>query len=301
MFQRILVPLDGSLRAERALPIAAHIARVSQGMLVLLRVVNTGVMYGPDVPSQAPFIRTMSLTPMDEAQQYLTAIASSQTLAGISLTVAALPGLVLPTIQTAIHTYQADLLILCAPNDPHEQFQFIGGLAGRLIEHLDIPLLLIPERGSYILTSHADQHHQVTILVAFDGSRPERYLIEPATSLLTALAGQRQRHLHFVPIHSVNILRLEQPAASKQTSNHSMSLPGAEAGHLSYTPAVLLKEGMTDIKRGSGEQHITEDLFVLEIPAKQGRATWISEVTQQLFLSKGNIPLFFVPSSSGLA
>ncbi len=33
MFQRILVPLDGSLRAERALPVAARIARASAGSI----------------------------------------------------------------------------------------------------------------------------------------------------------------------------------------------------------------------------------------------------------------------------
>ena len=31
MFQRILVPLDGSTRAERALPLAARIARTGSG------------------------------------------------------------------------------------------------------------------------------------------------------------------------------------------------------------------------------------------------------------------------------
>ena len=38
MFQRILVPLDGSERAEQALPVAAHIARASHGSVLLLSV-----------------------------------------------------------------------------------------------------------------------------------------------------------------------------------------------------------------------------------------------------------------------
>ena len=37
MFQRILVPLDGSQRAEQALPVAARIAHVSHGTMVLLQ------------------------------------------------------------------------------------------------------------------------------------------------------------------------------------------------------------------------------------------------------------------------
>lgn len=42
MFKRILVPLDGSGRAEQALPVAARLARASSGsLLVLVRVVST--------------------------------------------------------------------------------------------------------------------------------------------------------------------------------------------------------------------------------------------------------------------
>jgi nucleotide-binding universal stress UspA family protein len=43
MFKTILVPLDGSTRAEQALPIAARIARISVGTIVLLRVVTSPV------------------------------------------------------------------------------------------------------------------------------------------------------------------------------------------------------------------------------------------------------------------
>lgn len=40
MFQRILVPLDGSMRAERAIPAAARIVRASShGSIVLMHVV----------------------------------------------------------------------------------------------------------------------------------------------------------------------------------------------------------------------------------------------------------------------
>jgi len=37
MFKRILVPLDGSARAEQAIPVAARIARALGGSVILLR------------------------------------------------------------------------------------------------------------------------------------------------------------------------------------------------------------------------------------------------------------------------
>src|SRR6185312_8976413 len=40
MFTHILVPLDGSRRAEQALPVAARLAHASGGTVVLLQVVS---------------------------------------------------------------------------------------------------------------------------------------------------------------------------------------------------------------------------------------------------------------------
>ncbi len=49
MFQRIVVPLDGSARAERALPVAACLAHASGGTVVVLQIVRlaTEVLWNP--------------------------------------------------------------------------------------------------------------------------------------------------------------------------------------------------------------------------------------------------------------
>jgi nucleotide-binding universal stress UspA family protein len=49
MFDRILVPLDGSTDAEHVLPVAARIARASHGSIILLRAVRVPVRLGRDV------------------------------------------------------------------------------------------------------------------------------------------------------------------------------------------------------------------------------------------------------------
>ena len=46
MFKRILVPLDGSERAERALPVAARVARTLGSTLVLYRAVPIPATFG---------------------------------------------------------------------------------------------------------------------------------------------------------------------------------------------------------------------------------------------------------------
>ena len=59
MFKRILVPLDGSGRAEQALPIAARIARASGGSIVLVRVLSTAPAHMPSAPGRPNLIQTV--------------------------------------------------------------------------------------------------------------------------------------------------------------------------------------------------------------------------------------------------
>src|SRR6266567_4138061 len=46
MFKRMLVPLDGSEHAERAIPVAARIARVSGGTIIFVRVLPPADLSG---------------------------------------------------------------------------------------------------------------------------------------------------------------------------------------------------------------------------------------------------------------
>lgn len=71
MFQHILVPLDGSRRAEQALPMAARVARASGGTLTLLRVVNDtcdAPFYGLGASSLPPDLLARDLI---SARKYL--------------------------------------------------------------------------------------------------------------------------------------------------------------------------------------------------------------------------------------
>jgi nucleotide-binding universal stress UspA family protein len=291
MFQRILVPLDGSLRAERALPLAAQIARASQGMLVLLRVISAAEELGPNISSRPPFVRTLVQTQMEEAHQYLTVLASSQAFTGISLTATVLPGPVIPTIREAIQSYQADLVVLCARSDPQGRPEPISNLAGQVIEGIDTPLLLIPEHGPLTPTARTDRQHQAAVLVAFDGPQPAYTLVEPASSLLAALNGQGEGHLHFVPLHSSENSSAGAPVCGEQMIGCPGS-PGGGETRQTGTP-VLSRDDGTE----KGVRSDEGDVLVLEMPAGSERAKWISEENQRLSPSEKHIPLLLVPSA----
>ena len=71
MFQHILVPLDGSPRAERALPIAARIARTSGGSILLLQVVSPHLDFIGGLAASALVTGNVVELGLAEANRYL--------------------------------------------------------------------------------------------------------------------------------------------------------------------------------------------------------------------------------------
>src|SRR5437867_7912484 len=112
MFKRILVPLDGSSRAEEALPVAAQLARTSGGSLVLLQVVSPPVDYWGAL-SQAPYVTDRIMeTDLAEAKSYLAIIAKSATLAGITLKTEVTCGVPASQILEVAEAQRVDLIAL---------------------------------------------------------------------------------------------------------------------------------------------------------------------------------------------
>jgi nucleotide-binding universal stress UspA family protein len=75
MFQKILVPLDGSARAERAVPIAARIAQTTGGSVVVLHVVHLLVGYAPYLVQASAFTETALNEALEHANAYLARVA----------------------------------------------------------------------------------------------------------------------------------------------------------------------------------------------------------------------------------
>jgi nucleotide-binding universal stress UspA family protein len=71
MFQRLLVPLDGSPRAEKALPLAAQLARSTSATLLLLCVVPPPI-YATAITIEPASIRANAIqADLREADAYL--------------------------------------------------------------------------------------------------------------------------------------------------------------------------------------------------------------------------------------
>jgi nucleotide-binding universal stress UspA family protein len=83
MFKRIVIPLDGSLRAERALPVAADLTRAGSGDSILTRIVTAPVLPGQDI-AQYPSAEAILAGERETAIRYLKDVSQRPELADVA-------------------------------------------------------------------------------------------------------------------------------------------------------------------------------------------------------------------------
>ena len=183
MFERILVPLDGSRGAERAIPVVARIARAFGSSVIVLGVVVPQISLGK--LSLVEDGKATSEQELAVARAYLRTIAQSVELSTIPTEVQALTGAVAPTILEAIQTLHADLIVLCSRSSTGFKRWKVGSVAEKVIRHASIPVFVIPEGGA---DSATVVRQAARVLVALDGSPLSEAVLEPAASLTAGLS-----------------------------------------------------------------------------------------------------------------
>lgn len=83
MFHHILVPLDGSPRAEQALPVAARLASASGGTVLLLRVVGLPTAFVPYPAPDPGTLRAIIDADLAKARNSLEALTNRSSLSSI--------------------------------------------------------------------------------------------------------------------------------------------------------------------------------------------------------------------------
>jgi nucleotide-binding universal stress UspA family protein len=201
MFKQILVPLDGSKRAERALPVAARIVRATGGSLVLLRVVSPGIEYGgnltqPVILSTPDGVETGEI----EATQYLAEIARSDVLAGIETKREVFYGASVAIILAVAAEHGIDAIVMGSHGDTSFKRWMFGSVAQKVACQSPVPVLVLHEGGTAPIGPHPDAEQPLRILVPLDGSPMSEAVLEPAAHLIAALAGPERGALHLLRV-----------------------------------------------------------------------------------------------------
>jgi nucleotide-binding universal stress UspA family protein len=200
MFKQILVPLDGSTRAEQALPVAARLARASGGSIVLLRVAKLPVDYGGGF-TQAPLLTEQIIeTELDEADNYIKTVATSDTLTGITIKTESMFGQPLQDILSVAEMRHVDLIVICSHGRTGLKRWALGSIALGLAHSSSVPLLVLREGGLVTAFSRADVTRPLCAFVALDGSPFAETALVPAANLVTALAAPNEGVLHLTQV-----------------------------------------------------------------------------------------------------
>jgi nucleotide-binding universal stress UspA family protein len=141
MYHTILVPLDGSPRAERILPHVEAVAQKFDAQLVLVQVVE---LYSAGVFNETWVTYVEEIERLtQEASTYLDALKDRLRTKHIEAKTVVEYGPVVSTLLTVAKREKADLIALASHGRTGLGRVFYGSVASGLLNQTDHPLLLI--------------------------------------------------------------------------------------------------------------------------------------------------------------
>jgi nucleotide-binding universal stress UspA family protein len=200
MFQRILVPLDGSVRAERALAVAARLARASQGTVTLVRVVSPSISQAVSRLSLTVSMPDRGETELARATRYLDFMSHVPVLHGLPVHKQALIGSIVETLLSMAESSQSDLIVMGRHGDTGLPGWMLGSVSEKLAHRVTVPVLLLHEGGPIPASPHLDGSQPFCTLVPLDGTPCSQAAIEPAVQLVAALAEPAKARLHLLRV-----------------------------------------------------------------------------------------------------
>ena len=143
MYKTILVPLDGSKRAERILPYVEELALKFEAKLVLLQVVEPSVVLAAPYDMGHYYDINQIERLSDEAKSYLAAIQADLTTKGIAVETLVDNGPVVTCVIEEAARKNVDLVAMASHGRSGLARAFYGSVAAGVLNQADRPLLLI--------------------------------------------------------------------------------------------------------------------------------------------------------------
>jgi nucleotide-binding universal stress UspA family protein len=320
MFKRILVPLDGSARAEHALPIAARIARASGGSVHLLEVVSPPIDYGGGFAIVPQLTEQVIESEMTVATDYLQTVVASPKLSGIETTTEVAFGIPAQHILTSARSGETDLIVLCSHGRTGLTHWVLGSVAHTLAHESPVPTLILRESEPASLLAGPDAARPLCALVPLDGSGLAETALAPAASLIAALAAPAQGTLHLAQVvklfsetaeegfvHELNEEARERARTYLAQVTERLQTTAQRLG-LSLTSSVALEKDVAGALMKMAEHRIRGketgdagcDLIAISTHGRHGLERWVMGSVTDRLLNTTKLPMLIVrPQQQG--
>lgn len=300
MFERILVPLDGSPRAEMILPQIARILKREDSEILLLRIV--------DVPSAIGRIDLANLRNQEreEAQRYIGDLARRFSQAGAKVHGRVAEGYPADVILTTAKAEGSTLIAMSTHGRSGLVRWTLGSVCEKVARAAEVPLLLV---RSFRRTPKGDLEPIVPeelpfrrILVPIDGSSTSMEILDPARKF-GQLYGSEMFVLHvetpYVPpttvLPGVEVVfpRMAPPAtpADRDETTRKAADRFEQAG-LKTTRETTVGDPATEILEWSMNRGA--DLIALGTHGRSGLARWALDSVAERILRSSEVPLLLV-------
>lgn len=205
MLKRILVPLDGSPQAERALPLAAHLAKSAHATLLLVRALNLLYETGAYMVrmANASLINEEALKEEMGIRWYLNGVKRSSLLSGIEVKAVVPFGMAADCILDVARDERADLVVMNSHGYTGLMRWTLGSVAQKVARYSPVPVLVLREGNGQTVVLDERAGKRVDALVALDGSLFAEASIMPAAQLVAALSAPAQGALHLARVVKV--------------------------------------------------------------------------------------------------
>jgi nucleotide-binding universal stress UspA family protein len=146
LFEKILVPLDGSARAEAILPQVESLALEYASRLILLHVIEPGSNLMAPHGSHPDVSIELSRQKKDELEGYLAGKKGEFREKGVEVETVLAQGPVVEMIIRTATEYDVDLIAMASHGRTGLQRVFYGSVAAGVLQSVDRPLLLVRSR-----------------------------------------------------------------------------------------------------------------------------------------------------------
>lgn len=143
MYKKILVPLDGSTRAEAIMPHVENIASCYGATVVLLQIVEPIIAYSSPYDAYPELNIDQSEQRTEEAEEYLAGWAEKLAAKGIETAVRSEHGPVVMTILDVAGEEEVDLVAMASHGRSGLSRVFYGSVSSGVLQRIDRPLLLV--------------------------------------------------------------------------------------------------------------------------------------------------------------